>query len=196
MAQRNYSIQTAAVNKTICYEALLKKIDMVYWEKCVGLVENVNSALSQEIKELLENYHVKVSKEAMTKFNLGTAWTVSFRNSKNFNAVSTKIMNTIQSGGIFTSGIWRYLDKGEVRWEHSVPTTILVEEIIEMNNSGALNYNSFVNLVDKYGFVSIITADEDLRLNSAGLRQKMPSNWSIKNNDPAFARYYSVGITI
>lgn len=196
MAQRNYSIQMAAVDKKVCYDALLKKIDMVYWEKSVSLVENVNRALSQEIKELLENYHVKVSKEAMTKFNLGTAWTDAFRNSKNFSTVSTQILNTIQSGGVFTYGIWRYIDKSKVRWEHSVPTAILVEEIIQMNNDGSLDYNSFVNLVDNYGFVSIITTEEDDKLNEAGHRQKMPTGWNIKNNDPAFARYDSVGITI
>ena len=169
---------------------------MVDWEVNNGLVKDRKSALSQEIKELLENYHIKISNEAMEKVRDGSIWTDKFRKSKNFNDVSQTIIDTILGDGIFTYGIWKYFNKQEIRWDHTVPTSVMIDKILSLYYSKSLTFETFSSMVQDAGFITIITENEDKELNKFGLRQKMPDDWDLNGANNAFARYDKVGIKI
>ena len=49
------------------------------------------------------------------------------------------------------------------------------------------------DVLDRYGITVLITADEDERLNKAGLRNRMPTDWD--GRDP-LTRYKAVGIDV
>lgn len=189
MAQRNYNIQTCSSDRRLCYEAVLKKIEMVKWENENNLIRHYKSGLSQEIKELLENYRVRVSDSANALLQDDSIWTEAFRNSNAFNQKSKEIKDIIKTGSPVSFGFWKYLNKNEVTWDHTVPTSVLVDRIIELDNAGNLSFESFSDLVEKYGFVTIITIEENDKLNENGLRQKMPDGWSFDSEADAYARY-------
>lgn len=169
---------------------------MVDWEVRNGLVKDRKFALSQEIKELLENYHIKISIEAMEKVHDGSIWTDKFRNSKDFNDVSQKIIDTIQGEGIFTYGMWKYFNKQKIRWDHTVPTSVIIDKILRLYDSKSLTFEAFSSIVEDAGFITIITKEEDDALNGLGLRQKMPDDWELNGANNAFARYDKAGIRI
>lgn len=196
MAHRYYCVETCALRKDICYKAVLIKIEMVDWEVRNGLVKDRKFALSQEIKELLENYHIKISIKAMDIVHDRSIWTDKFRNSKDFNEVSQKIIDTIRSKGIFTYGIWKYFNKQKIRWDHTVPTSVIIDKILSLYDSKSLTFEAFSSIVQDAGFITIITEDEDKKLNELGLRQKMPADWDLNGATNAFARYDKAGIEI
>lgn len=196
MAHRYYNIPTC-LNRRLCFEALEKKIEMVTWELKIGLITNYQSGLSQEIKELLENHHVRVSKEAHIMLENDLIWQDWFKNSKDFKQKSSEIKEHIQDKIPFSYGIWKYLDKKKVTWDHTVPTTVLVNRIIELYKTNSLKYETYSKLVEKYGFVTIITKEkEDGKLNEKGYRQKMPEDWQFGPNADPFARYKELGIEV
>ena len=52
-----------------------------------------------------------------------------------------------------------------------------------------------MSVINKYYVICAITKEEDIKLNAAGLRSKMPAEWDEKN-DSVFARYEAVEISI
>lgn len=160
------------------------------------LITNYQSGLSQEIKELLENHYVRLSKEAYKKLEDGSIWHEGFKISKNFKSKSDEIKDYILNNKPFPYGIWKYLAKDKVTWDHTVPTTVLVNQIIELDKNNFLKLNTYSDLVEKYGFVTIITTEEDGKLNEAGYRQKMPEVWQFGPNADLFARYKELGIEV
>jgi hypothetical protein len=79
-------------------------------------------------------------------------------------------------------------------YEHMVPKTKYIQEPLEkeaMNNQ--LNYEKVFHTLNKYWFTCLITKDEDKKLNSLNLRNKMPSDWDGLN---IFARYSAAKIKL
>ena len=162
---------------------------MVKWENENNLLSNYKSGLSQEIKELLENYRVRVSDSAKSLLQDGSIWTDDFKSSRTYIHKSQEIKDIIKNERPVSFGFWKYLNKEKVTWDHTVPTSVLVDRIIELDNAGNLSFESFSDLVEKYGFVTIITIEENDKLNENGLRQKMPDGWSFDSEADAYARY-------
>lgn len=84
-------------------------------------------------------------------------------------------------------------DKHELIYEHMVPKELYIQGpcLSAILNDKCLSYQEIYNLLDKYWFIAIITKAEDIQLNLAGLRRKMPENWDKQN---IFARYNAVKI--
>ena len=73
--------------------------------------------------------------------------------------------------------------------DHAVPLLVL-KDILFARDAKHTEETIHAVLCQRYR-LGVITADEDKRLNQAGLQSKMPSNW---NGDDVFARYQQVGI--
>lgn len=189
MAHRYYNITTCVANRKLCFEALRKKIEMVKWEHEHGLITNFESGLSQEIKELLENHIVRVSDEASALLQDGTIWAEWFKQSADFAEKSAAIKQAITSNEPINYGTWKYFNKDKVTWDHTVPTTVLVNRIIKLYDEGLLSVEAYSELVEKYGFVTLITKKENEALNKEHLRQSMPEGWEFGLDADPFCRY-------
>jgi len=74
--------------------------------------------------------------------------------------------------------------------EHVIPKGIVIERLLKLPNKTADSVNE---LMVKYCKGAVITKDEDARLNSLGLRSKMPTGWDEKD---VWARYRYAGIVL
>ena len=74
--------------------------------------------------------------------------------------------------------------------EHVVPTMVIVNMLMDMK---PLTKRKVENRLKKYLHVLVVTKEEHRKLNSSGLRYKMPEEWDGKN---VWARYEKVGIEI
>jgi len=72
--------------------------------------------------------------------------------------------------------------------EHVVPQMEIVNMLMDMEPKIAKDVE---NVLKKYLRVLLVTKEEHAKLNSSGLRSKMPKDWD--NND-VWARYRAVGI--
>lgn len=96
---------------------------------------------------------------------------------------------TVEKHNIVSEEVYRQKpERRNTRTDHVVPLKtfyqILVDRKVETTED-------FMKYAEKYLHLVYITKDEDDRLTKAGLRDKMPSNWS----DP-FDRYATVGIRV
>ena len=80
-------------------------------------------------------------------------------------------------------------------WDHVIPTSYVVSEIMAMLKLGCLNdLEKLLRLYSEAGQKSITKA-EDAKLTQKGLRNKMPTGWNWRNQDAnPFARYVEAGI--
>jgi len=84
------------------------------------------------------------------------------------------------------------LKRKDVIYEHVVPHSIVMNKLLSLD---PLTHKNIMSVLEKYFVICAITKEEDKRLNSAGLRSKMPEGWN-EHNDSVFARYETVGISI
>lgn len=93
----------------------------------------------------------------------------------------------------FSSGV--KIDK-DLRHEHAVPRKELNDQLDLMYKSKRLNQNNIFEFIDKFAFAVIVSSDEDIMLNKAGLRSKMPAGFSFDHSGDVFLRYKIAGIEI
>ena len=79
-------------------------------------------------------------------------------------------------------------DTKECDVEHVVPMQYIVDLLMDMK---PITNQKVKNVLKKYYYVMLITKEEHAKLNSSGLRSKMPENWDGKD---VLARYKAVGI--
>ena len=72
--------------------------------------------------------------------------------------------------------------------EHVVPQMEIVNMLMGLD---PLSKSGVEKILKNYFHVMLVTKEEHQRLNSSGLRSKMPSNWDRKD---VWARYNAVGI--
>lgn len=84
------------------------------------------------------------------------------------------------------------LKRKEVIHEHVVPHSIVMNKLLSLD---PLTNENIMSIIQKYYVICAITKEEDKRLNTAGLKSKMPEGWDV-GNDNIFARYKSVGISV
>ena len=72
--------------------------------------------------------------------------------------------------------------------EHVVPMMEIVNMLMDMKS---ISTSKVEELLSKYFRVLLVTKEEHQRLNSSGLRSKMPQDW---NRTDVWARYRAVGI--
>jgi len=72
--------------------------------------------------------------------------------------------------------------------EHVVPQMVIVNILMDRPD---LTKRKVGNILKKYFYVMLVTKEEHERLNSSGLRSKMPEDWDGKD---VWARYRQVGI--
>ena len=80
----------------------------------------------------------------------------------------------------------KYLSECDV--EHVVPTMVIVNMLMDIKS---ITNRKVENRLKKYLRVLVVTKEEHQKLNSSGLRYKMPEDWDGKN---VWARYEKVGI--
>ncbi|MDA1311470.1 MAG: hypothetical protein O2985_17960 [Proteobacteria bacterium] len=73
--------------------------------------------------------------------------------------------------------------------DHAVPVKVIGKILMDDKTITSASLQERLCTIYRLG---VITKSEDLKLNAAGLRQKMPSDWRI--GDDVFARYVRVGI--
>ena len=69
-------------------------------------------------------------------------------------------------------------------FEHVVPRKIVIERLLGLESA---TKEEITKVLNKFCFGCVITKDEDIRLNRAGWREKMPPDW--EKNDDVWARY-------
>jgi len=74
--------------------------------------------------------------------------------------------------------------------EHIIPKSIVIQRLLRLPTATTSSVNQ---LLTSYCKGAVITRDEDARLNSHGLRSKMPTGWDEKD---AWARYKHAGIVL
>jgi hypothetical protein len=74
--------------------------------------------------------------------------------------------------------------------EHVIPKGIVIKRLLELPDKTADSVNE---LMAKYCIGAVVTKAEDDRLNSRGLRSKMPDGW---NEDDVWARYKEAEILL
>ena len=84
------------------------------------------------------------------------------------------------------------LDRSNVIHDHVVPHNIVMGKLLKLN---PINETNLKSIIYKYLVICKITKEEDRKLNSAGLKSKMPMDWN-EDTDSIFARYEKVGIEI
>ena len=72
--------------------------------------------------------------------------------------------------------------------EHVVPQMVIVNMLMDIS---PLTKSEVERILKTYFRVLLVTKDEHQKLNTSGLRSKMPSNWDKKD---VWARYSAVGI--
>ena len=73
--------------------------------------------------------------------------------------------------------------------DHAVPNKVMIERIVQKSSKG----EDIRTIIDSFCEIVVLTKDEDVALNKAGLRSCMPSDWNGKDR---YARYRAVGIAI
>jgi hypothetical protein len=74
--------------------------------------------------------------------------------------------------------------------EHIIPKSIVIQRLLALSTATTDSVNQ---LLTSYCKGAVITRDEDARLNSHGLRSKMPTGWDEKD---VWARYTYAGIVL
>lgn len=82
------------------------------------------------------------------------------------------------------------LKNRQLVYDHSIPFRYLQAELLAIED---VSPSQVEMVLEKYGCVALITAEEDSQLNAAGLNRRMPVDWD--GIDP-LARYRSVGIEL
>lgn len=82
------------------------------------------------------------------------------------------------------------LTNKELIHEHIVPRKVMISALMNMENPTP---DKIFNYLKKYCIGVVVTKEEDIRLNKAGLRSKMPNSW---NEDDPWERYNLVGIKV
>ena len=90
----------------------------------------------------------------------------------------------------FISGEAMDMRRNETIDDHVIPHTIVMEKMISLNS---LDSECIKNSVGKYFALCRISRRENMLLNEAGLKSRMPNGWDDRAAD-MFARYYAVGI--
>lgn len=87
------------------------------------------------------------------------------------------------------ASVGKPLGSHSVVYDHVIPVKLILAKLLAKNSpSTAWIKNTLQNLC----ISCLITKEEDLHLNSLGLRSAMPSNWDQRDR---FARYHSAGIS-
>ena len=179
---KNYS-DLGSVNR---YDVISNAITFIKGKNVSGFYNKRD--LTYLIKVLLENGTVRLSEEAHK--NCDKLWKTKNILSWQDTALNNMVKHLPQQNKYLQNAICRSI----FTWEHVVPTSILVEKLLEEWNLKTLTSNFVNNMIDKYGFVCIITKNEDKILNTE-YRDTMPNGW-IYGKDDAFARYNAVGIKL
>ncbi len=79
-------------------------------------------------------------------------------------------------------------DLSECDIEHVVPMMVIVNMLMDMKS---ITKTKVENRLKKYLHVLLVTKEEHRKLNSSGLRYKMPDDWDGKN---VWARHERVGV--
>jgi hypothetical protein len=74
--------------------------------------------------------------------------------------------------------------------EHIIPKSIVIQRLLELPTATTSSVNQ---LLESYCKGAVITRNEDARLNSHGLRSKMPTDWDEKD---VWDRYKNAGIVL
>lgn len=74
-------------------------------------------------------------------------------------------------------------------YEHPIPSNIIGREIVSSRHDSA----KIAKILDWTDKVTILTADENNRLELFKLKEEMPDGWKFFS-DPQFARYFACGI--
>lgn len=78
-------------------------------------------------------------------------------------------------------------DINGLRFEHLIPRGILAEELLEAVP------DDLAAFLDRHFVAAVITTQDDAQLNSAGVRTRMPGDWSL--GDDPWLRYKAAGFT-
>ena len=139
------------------------------------------------IKALLENQIVLISKEAYSKYKECLFNEKLSKKANKEELIQLMLEHKSQNIEIALKTNAKY-----VCWEHIVPSVVLYNHLIALDDESidkAIEY-----IIQNYGYVCIVTKEENKKLNDAHLQQNMPINW--KFGDNIFERYKQVGIEI
>lgn len=80
--------------------------------------------------------------------------------------------------------------------EHSVPKCIIGKKMDELYEKKLTSEDHIFNLIDRFCHSVVVSKDEDVKLNKAGLRSKMPQSFAFATGDDVFGRYRAAGIEV
>lgn len=142
------------------------------------------------VKVLLENGVVCISEKAYLQYmNGGKLWKADVAKSFNKKEALDRMLTCHQQEEYLQTRINRKV----LSWEHIVPTSVLVEELLKLDKKGSLSEKKIKEMIKQYGFVCIVTKEESKRLDQK-YKATMPHGW--KYGDKVCARYDEEGIKI
>jgi hypothetical protein len=80
--------------------------------------------------------------------------------------------------------------KAQLIYDHSLPFKYLQEELMSVDN---LTTKKLQSILEQHSVVCLITKEEDIKLNSLKLNNKMPDDW---DGVDSLARYKAAGIEV
>lgn len=80
--------------------------------------------------------------------------------------------------------------------EHSVPKCVIAEKLDEMYEKKLTSEDDVFELIDRFCHSVIVSKEEDVKLNKAGLRSKMPQSFSFAEGDDILGRYRAADIEV
>ena len=140
-----------------------------------------------EVPEFIQMFLVDRLLWAATEYDDSEKWNKYFGVPFWSRGAINKVIDNISSGKKF--------DK-ELVHEHSVPKCVLGEKLDEMYENKQVSEEQVFSLIDKFCHAVVVTKEEDVILNKAGFRSKVPSSFSFCDGDDVFCRYRLAGIEI
>ena len=108
--------------------------------------------------------------------------------------ISTLALDEFRRQGVDLTRTWKrshfYGSKNVFKYEHVIPAAIVLKKLLASDRKP----HTVRHLLRESGFVTVVLKDEDQLLNHAGLKAKMPDDWTW-GGDP-MSRYRAVGIEL
>ena len=98
--------------------------------------------------------------------------------------VQQNLNNDLNNGGLLR----RRKKNHTIKYDHAIPVNIVRRRLIELTDKTPENIN---RILAESNYVTILTTEENIRLNNRGLRQNMPNNTIWEPINP-FARYIDI----
>lgn len=80
--------------------------------------------------------------------------------------------------------------------EHSVPKCVIAEKLDELYEKKLTSEDDVFELIDRFCHSVVVSKEEDVKLNKAGFRSKMPQSFTFAEGDDVFGRYRAAGIEV